>query len=48
MIADALTARGLQVQHIMSTSKASPHSLTPFAKVRARRVTYPASKLTEE
>ena len=48
LIADALTARGVAVYHIMSAAKASPHTLTPFAKVRAKRVTYPASELTEE
>ena len=48
MIADALTARGVEVRHITSRTRAELHSLTPFAKVRAKRVTYPASKLTQE
>jgi uncharacterized protein (DUF488 family) len=48
MIADALAARRIEARHIMSRTRAEPHSLTPFAKVRAKRVTYPASKLTEE
>lgn len=48
MIADALLARGIEARHIMSRTRSEPHSLTPYAKVRAKRVTYPASKLTEE
>jgi uncharacterized protein (DUF488 family) len=42
LIADALTARGIEVRDIMSLTKASPHSLTPFAKVDGERVTYPS------
>jgi hypothetical protein len=30
------------VRDIMSLTKASPHSLTPFAKVDGERVTYPS------
>ena len=41
MIADALTARGIEVRHIMSPVKADPHKLTSFARVEAGRVTYP-------
>ena len=33
LIADALTARGVAVEHIMSATKANPHKLTSFAKV---------------
>lgn len=43
LIADALVARGLTVGHIMSASKCSPHTLTPFARVEDGRVSYPAS-----
>ncbi len=42
LIADALTARGIEVKDIMSAIRATPHSLTPFAKVEGARVTYPA------
>jgi len=42
LIADALTASGCPVEHIMSASKTQPHSLTPFAKVEGRHITYPA------
>ena len=42
LIADALTARGIPVSHIMSAAKANPHKLTSFAKVDGERVTYPS------
>lgn len=46
LVADALTARGIPVEHIMSASKASPHSMTKFARVDGVRVTYPGSQET--
>jgi len=42
MIADALTMRGIRVQHILSGKRCSIHSLTPFARVRGDVITYPA------
>ena len=42
LIADALTARGIPVEHIMTATRRTPHSLTPFAKIEGERVTYPA------
>jgi uncharacterized protein (DUF488 family) len=45
MIADALTARGIAVEHIMSPAKRSPHKMTSFARVDGTRVTYPADTL---
>lgn len=42
LIADALTARGYRVEHIMSASKSDPHTITSFAKVEGTSVTYPA------
>jgi uncharacterized protein (DUF488 family) len=42
LIADALTARGIHVAHIMSAKSAPEHTLTPFARVLRGRVTYPA------
>ena len=47
LIADALTARGVPVDHIMSKTRASAHSLTPFAKASGSRVTYPAPLLED-
>jgi uncharacterized protein (DUF488 family) len=41
LIADALKVRGVQVEHIMSTSGTQPHLLTPFAKVSGIHITYP-------
>jgi uncharacterized protein (DUF488 family) len=41
LIADALTARGIAVEHILSASATEPHRLTPFARVEGTRVTYP-------
>lgn len=45
LIADALVARGIPVQHIMSTRPAQPHTLTPFAEVRGTHVLYPSETL---
>ncbi len=41
LVSDALIARGEPVEHIMSATKRSPHSLTPFARIENQRVTYP-------
>jgi uncharacterized protein (DUF488 family) len=41
LIADALVARGIAVEEIMSATKIQPHALTSFAKVESHRVTYP-------
>jgi uncharacterized protein (DUF488 family) len=42
LLADALTARGIDVAHIMSRTRASAHRLTPFARLDGTRLTYPA------
>ncbi|HEY3066867.1 MAG TPA: DUF488 domain-containing protein [Methylomirabilota bacterium] len=44
LIADALVARGVGVEHIESVSRAVAHTLTPFAHVREGRVTYPGTQ----
>ncbi|HUK19855.1 MAG TPA: DUF488 domain-containing protein [Bryobacteraceae bacterium] len=41
LVADALLARGVPVEHILSASAANPHKLTPFAAVEGGKVTYP-------
>src|SRR6202049_3593636 len=41
LIADALTVRGIRVDDIMTMKRSQVHSLTPFARVRGHRVTYP-------
>jgi uncharacterized protein (DUF488 family) len=41
LVADALTARRIEVRHIISGREAKPHSVTPFARIEGQRVTYP-------
>lgn len=41
LVSDALVARGVPVEHIMSASTRQPHKLTSFARVEDERVTYP-------
>lgn len=41
LIADALSARGVHVEHIMAPAKTQAHALTPFARTDGTRVTYP-------
>ena len=43
LIGDALLVRGLAVEDIFSKSNSKPHTLTPWAKVRGREITYPAA-----
>jgi uncharacterized protein (DUF488 family) len=43
LIADALFARGVTVEHIVGRARTRPHRLTPFAVLRGRQVTYPAA-----
>lgn len=44
LIADALLVRGIRAEDIMSATRLQSHSLTPFAKVRGLRLSYPAEK----
>jgi Protein of unknown function, DUF488 len=44
LLADALVARGIPVEHILSGSQREVHSLTPFARIEDGRVTYPKAK----
>ena len=41
LVADALLVRGIEVLEIVSASQPKPHKLTPFARVRGTRITYP-------
>lgn len=43
MIGDALLARGMRVEEIPSRSRTRAHTLTPWALMRQKRVSYPAS-----
>jgi uncharacterized protein (DUF488 family) len=42
LIADALLARGIEVQEISSSNRTRPHTLTPWAKIDGTQVSYPA------
>lgn len=44
LLADALVARGIPVEHILSGARRDVHSLTPFARIENGRVTYPKGK----
>jgi uncharacterized protein (DUF488 family) len=46
LIADALTVRGHVVEHIMTPARRNLHKLTPFARVRGKRITYPPNRAT--
>jgi uncharacterized protein (DUF488 family) len=41
LVADALVARGIDVEHILSAIRAQPHEITPFALVHGLEITYP-------
>jgi uncharacterized protein (DUF488 family) len=41
LIADALLARGIAVEHLLSPGHGLPHRLTPFALVDGLTITYP-------
>jgi RNA polymerase sigma factor (sigma-70 family) len=43
LVADALVARGARVEHLTGPSRASPHQLTPFARLEGARVSYPGA-----
>src|SRR5690606_32762748 len=44
LVADALTVRGAEVEHITSVGRTSPHRLTPVARVEGTRVAYPGDE----
>ena len=46
LIADALLARGWQVQDIFDETSTRPHAMTPFAIVNGEVLTYPTSAKT--
>lgn len=45
LIADVLTVRGAQIQHVSGLERSSPHRMTPFARVDDATVRYPADAL---
>ena len=42
LLSDALSSRGWTVRHILTSEKADPHTMTPFAQIQHDRVLYPA------
>jgi uncharacterized protein (DUF488 family) len=44
LIADALSVRGIQVKHILSSTSLQPHKITPGAKINGTRITYPSEE----
>lgn len=44
MVADALAVRHVPVEHILSDSRTQPHTLTPFARVKGKQITYPTDE----
>jgi uncharacterized protein (DUF488 family) len=44
LIADALLVRDFPVEDIMSVARTQQHGITPFARVRGLRITYPTDK----
>jgi uncharacterized protein (DUF488 family) len=40
LIADALSVRGILVEHIVTAASRKPHTLTPFARVDGDKITY--------
>jgi uncharacterized protein (DUF488 family) len=41
LVGDALLVRGVEVEDILSETRAEPHKLTPWARVQGLEVTYP-------
>lgn len=41
LVADALNARGVRVEHILGPGKRRPHTMTSFARVDGLKITYP-------
>ena len=45
LIADALTIRNINVEHIFTDTSAKKHKITPWAKIDGLKITYPVQKL---
>jgi uncharacterized protein (DUF488 family) len=46
LIADAISVRGIAVEHIISGVRTQAHAITPWARVRGKRITYPGQEVT--
>jgi uncharacterized protein (DUF488 family) len=44
LVADALLARGAEVEHISGPARSKPHVMTSFAEVQGSRITYPGER----
>jgi uncharacterized protein (DUF488 family) len=44
LIADALSVRGVQVKHVLSSTSLQPHKITPWAKMNGTHITYPSEE----
>ncbi len=48
LVADVLMVHGVSAEHIMSATSRKVHTLTPFARVQGRRITYPPGSHLEQ
>ena len=48
LIADALSLRGITVEHILGLKSRQPHRLTGFARVEGLKITYPEEEMGSE
>lgn len=46
LVADALMVRKIPTTHILGEKSSREHKLTPFAKVKGKKITYPEEVLT--
>lgn len=44
LLADALLAQGIRVEHVLSSRRSQTHTLTPWAKIEDTKVSYPSEK----
>jgi hypothetical protein len=47
LIADALLVRGIHVAEIVSGTQTRPHTLTPWARIVRKQVSYPAARIPD-
>ncbi len=48
LIADALTVRGIRVEHILSGARTQTHVITPWARVEGKQITYPGEQASSK
>jgi uncharacterized protein (DUF488 family) len=47
LIADALLVRGIEMDHMMTLKTRTKHSMTKFASIDGKQITYPQSLVRE-